>query len=44
MHESVAHVLTEPSDELKSLLKKESGERGRHIAAISKQLAPQALD
>ena len=43
-HEMIFHPFAQTRDEMKSLLKKQLSQRGRDIAAIPNELAPQALD
>lgn len=44
VHQAVGHVLTQPRDEVESLLKKQLGERSGDVASVANEFAAQSLD
>jgi hypothetical protein len=44
VHQAAGHVLTQPRDEVESLLKKQLGERSGDVASVANEFAAQSLD
>ena len=44
VHQAVGHVLTQPRDEVESLLKKQLGKRNGDVASVANEFAAQSLD
>src|SRR5258708_34382259 len=43
VHQAVGHVLTQPRDEVESLLKKQLGKRNGDVASVANEFAAQSL-